>query len=60
MKLMCKNCGDLFTLPKKVLKAWDDGEIDMPTLCPDCEDDFRFMGCNDFEYERYSDADPGL
>jgi hypothetical protein len=60
MKFTCKNCGDTFKPSRQILKEWDNGEIDTPDLCPDCIRELVFMGCPDLEYERYSDADPGL
>ena len=56
----CSACGDKFKPPKKVLKQWNAGETETPTLCPDClQDTLCFQNCTE-EIYCFSDADIGL
>lgn len=59
MKATCRKCGDSFTIDKEALSFLDEGYIIIAdvNICSDC---FDLMENTDFEYEQFSDADPGL
>ena len=59
MKLTCKNCGDTFKATKYEKELIAEGfiTIDDIKLCSDC---FEVENETSFEYEQFSDADPGL
>jgi hypothetical protein len=59
MKLTCKKCRDTFEATKYEKELIAEGLITMEeiSLCNDC---FEVENDTSFEYEQFSDADPGL
>ncbi len=59
MKLICKHCGDSFKVSKYELEMIAEGYIQLSdiNICDDC---FELENNTSFEYDQFSDADPGL
>ena len=58
MYYMCRHCGEDFKATSEEMELYEEGFADEPKYCDQC---FRFLNSPpDFEYEQYSDADPGL
>lgn len=55
---ICKNCGEDIELSQNTKELIEEGylsQYDCPEICEDCSN-FE----NDYFYEQFSDADPGL
>ena len=56
-KFHCIYCGDSFALGSEDLELFQEGYLNAPDTCPDCQEN---LDCPDFEFMDHSDADPGL
>lgn len=58
-RLKCRKCGDNITLTKDTQDLLNEGYLELSAIniCDEC---FDMEHNTDFEYEQYSDADPGL
>ena len=58
MYFVCRHCGEDFKPSHEDRELLEEGYTQKPEYCDEC---FRFLNSPpDFEYEQYSDADPGL
>jgi hypothetical protein len=59
MKITCARCGESFEATRYEKKLIAEGYITIEdvSLCNDC---FELENNTSFEYEQFSDADPGL
>jgi hypothetical protein len=54
----CHRCRESFIVSKETLELFEEGYIDEPDTCPDCQ--IFIDNCESVDFEEYSDADPGL
>ncbi len=59
MEIRCRHCGEFFCPCDETLDLIEEGYVDSAScnICDDCWDLQNFC---EYDYEQFSDADPGL
>jgi len=59
MEIKCRQCGEFFFPHDDALDLIEEGYIDAAT-CNICDDCWELNQLCEYDYEQFSDADPGL